>query len=105
MLTNLQTISSTITDPTYGMIAGFNCTIFGENLALVINTLCARIFNALYFLRLALGIAAFGVLFLMCCSVCTGVRHFKHSERKEQFIPPENANDQTMTLGHLEAKY
>ena len=28
-LTNLGTVSSSITDPTYGLIAGLNCRIFG----------------------------------------------------------------------------
>ena len=29
VLTNLQGIASSITDPQYGLIAGFNCAIFG----------------------------------------------------------------------------
>lgn len=29
VLTNLNSIASSIADPTYGIVAGFNCTIFG----------------------------------------------------------------------------
>jgi len=35
-------------------------------------------------MRYALGISCYGVLFAMCCIVCTGVRHYKHSQRKTQ---------------------
>jgi len=45
---------------------------------MVINTFCATFFNVFYFLRLALGIGCFGILFSMCCIVCSGVRHYKH---------------------------
>lgn len=34
-----------------------------------------------------MGISAFGILFAMCCIVCSGVRHFKHSERKDRVSP------------------
>ena len=101
-MTNLESISSSITNPDYGIIAGLNCNLFGEDLELIINTLCARFFNVFFFLRLALGITAFGILFAMCCSVCAGVRHFKHSERKDRLMP-ENTHDGTM--GNINAKY
>jgi hypothetical protein len=38
----------------------------------------------MYTMRLAIGIASYGVLFMMCCSVCVGVRHFKHMNRKDR---------------------
>lgn len=101
-MTNLDGIASTITDPEYGIIAGFNCRLFGEDLTLLVNTLCARFFNVFYFLRLAMGILSFAILFGMCCSVCAGVRHFKHSERKDRLMP-ENTHDGTM--GNINAKY
>ncbi len=45
-------------------------------------------FNTFFVSRLTLGIAAFGILFAMCCTVCSGVRHFKHSERMDNSIMP-----------------
>lgn len=41
-------------------------------------------YSNIYTMRLAMGITAWGVLFMMCCAVCTGVRHYKHSQRKEK---------------------
>lgn len=76
----LNTIAPTITDPTYGLIVGLNCLLIGEDLVRVTKVLCTEAFNSFYFLRLILGISSFGILFAMCCSVCAGVRHFKHSE-------------------------
>jgi hypothetical protein len=76
-----------VTNPKYGMIAGLNCQIIGEDLGLVIGSICVSNFNTLYITRLLMGIAAFGILFSMCCIVCSGVRHFKHSERKDRVSP------------------
>ena len=83
-ISNLRNISSSVTDPKYGLIAGFNCKIFGEDLQLLTDTFCVRFFNLFFFLRLVLGAAAFSILFTMCCSVCTGVRHFKKYQREDR---------------------
>jgi len=53
----------------------------------MISSVCVSNFNTLYITRLLMGIAAFGILFAMCCIVCSGVRHFKHSERKDKVSP------------------
>lgn len=72
---------STITDPDYGMLAGLNCKVFGEDFQRFQKVICGKFYNNLYNLRLTIGISAFGILFSLCCIVCTGVRHFKHMER------------------------
>lgn len=36
----------------------------------------------MYVTRIALGICSYGVLFAMCCIVCTGVRQMKQADRK-----------------------
>ncbi len=41
-------------------------------------------FYNMYIMRYTIGISCYGVLFAMCCIVCTGVRHYKHGERKNQ---------------------
>lgn len=79
MIQALEDTVSTVVDPDTGLLAGFNCLLFGEDIVRVINTTCVRFFNTTYLARLTLGISAFGILFAMCCSICTGVRHFKHS--------------------------
>ena len=76
-----------ITNPKFGLIAGLNCLIIGEDLETLVNAVCVSNFNTLYITRLLMGIAAFGILFSMCCIVCSGVRHFKHSERSGKLGP------------------
>ncbi len=87
IISTLTTTFDTITDPTYGLIAGLNCKIIGEDLQTMVSSICVSNFNTLYITRLLLGIAAFGILFAMCCIVCSGVRHFKHAERKDKINP------------------
>jgi hypothetical protein len=72
-LTNVQNL----TDPTYGMLAGLNCKLFGDDFTTFQNVICGSFYNNLYTIRLTFGIAAWGLLFAMCCITCSGVRHFK----------------------------
>ena len=92
--TALTTAVSTVVDPQYGMIAGLNCLLLGEDINLISNTACTKLFNTFYFLRLTLGIAAFGILFSLCCTTCSGVRAFKHSTRKGSVLPKELGDQQ-----------
>ena len=95
-----------ITDPEYGMIAGLNCLLFGEDFQMIIDTMCVRLFNVFYMLRFTLGIAGFGILFTMCCSVCSGVRHFKHAAQKGLLVPKNSDGPQVQdeTMAQLNMK-
>lgn len=73
----LQSTANAIVDPTYGILAGLNCGIVGEDILLVLNTACTNGFQLMFFIRAAFGIAAFGILVTMWCASCTGVRHYK----------------------------
>ncbi len=73
--TNLNTAVDSVTNPTTGMIAGLNCKLFGEDFIRINNSLCVSMFNVFYSSRLILGVASYGILFAMCCIVCSGVRH------------------------------
>lgn len=86
-ITALNLVVSTVIDPNQGMIAGLNCLLLGEDINLIVNTTCNKLFNTFYFLRLTLGISAFGILFSLCCTTCSGVRAFKHSTRKGAVLP------------------
>jgi hypothetical protein len=70
---------SNLVDPTYGMVAGVNCLLIGEDLITTKNTVCVSLFNSLYYLFITIGTASFALLFSMCCIVCSGVRHYKQS--------------------------
>jgi hypothetical protein len=45
-------------------------------------------------MMLICGIASFGILFSMCCAVCAGVRHYKHSERIGKLAIGDQAYDE-----------
>jgi hypothetical protein len=74
--TSLSTIQN-LTDPNYGMLAGLNCKLFGEDFVTFQNVICGSFYNNVYLIRLTFGICAWGILFALCCSVCSGVRHYK----------------------------
>lgn len=78
--TNLASIQS-LTDPKYGMLAGLNCKLFGEDFVTFQNVICSNFYNNLYSMRITFGIAAWGILFVMFCTVCSGVRHFKQVDK------------------------
>lgn len=78
--TNLESTVNSVVDPTYGIMAGLNCAILGEDIFLVINTVCTHGFKLSFFIRAAFGIAGFGILITMYCASCTGVRHFRQAD-------------------------
>ena len=90
VITKISSTVSSITDPQYGLMAGFNCLIFGEDLQLLVDTLCSYIFTTVYFLRVATGMAGIIIMFTMCCTVCTGVRHYKQGLIPENELPENN---------------
>ena len=80
---NLVAIAN-ITDPQYGLMVGLNCKVFGEDFVRFQDVLCGKFFSNMYNLLITIGMAAFSMLLMLCCIVCTGVRHFKHMERQKQ---------------------
>ena len=55
--TGMTSISS-LTDPTYGMLAGLNCKIFGQDFVTFQNVICGSFFTNIYLIRLTFGIAS-----------------------------------------------
>jgi len=82
VVNTLSATVSSIIDPTYGLVAGFNCALLGADILLVNNTACVRGFSLLFFFRSAFGIAGIAIIFALCCTTCTGVRHYKQSVSK-----------------------
>lgn len=81
-VTAMDAAASTVTDSKYGLVAGLNCRLIGEDFVTLSDTFCKNVFTVSYFSRLALGCASFGILFAICCGACTGVRFYKDSIRK-----------------------
>lgn len=86
---SLASTAASVTDPTYGFVAGLNCRLFGSDVVRFQTVFCTSVFNFMFFTRIVIGVASFGLLFMMCCTICTGVRHFKHSIRKDALPLPK----------------
>ena len=78
----MAAVAQNVTDGKYGLVAGLNCRLIGEDFTTFTDTFCQSFFTVGYFARLAMGCASFGILFSICCGACTGVRFYKHSIRK-----------------------
>lgn len=104
IINTLETVVSSVVDPNSGMIAGLNCLLLGEDMNLLANATCTKFFNTFYFLRLTLGISAFGILFSLCCATCSGVRAFKHSSRRGSVLPKDSLDPGESTLANLNYK-
>jgi hypothetical protein len=89
---SLNTSMNKLIDPNYGMVAGVNCLLIGQDLQLTVNTVCVTLFNSLYFLFMTIGTASFALLFSMCCIVCSGVRHYKQSLKKTGKAIPDGSS-------------
>ena len=78
----MNAVAQNVTDPKYGLVAGLNCRLIGEDFTAFTDTFCQSFFVVSYFARLAVGCASFGILFSICFGVCTGVRFYKNAIRK-----------------------
>lgn len=81
-ISHIESTADKLTNPSYGLIAGLNCRVIGEDLVIAKNTVCVSFFNSMYFLLLTVGITSFAFLFGICCVTCTGVRHYKQEQTK-----------------------
>lgn len=100
-ITNIESAMDTVVDPQYGLIAGFNCALFGEDILLIMNTICSNLFTTTYFLRLSLGIAGIAVFFTMIFSVCMGVRVYKHVQASDSQVDQQKVAPHEMTNENL----
>jgi hypothetical protein len=76
-----------VIDPQNGILAGLNCLVIGDDINLIFDTFCTRLFNTFFSLRLCLGIASFGILFTICCSACAGIRFYHFSTLQSEILP------------------
>jgi formyltetrahydrofolate synthetase len=92
-VTSLNAVAQSVTDSKYGLVAGMNCKVIGEDFTTFTTTFCQSLFTVLYFSRLVVGCASFGILFAICCGACTGVRFYKQSIRKLNSIDNTGLSD------------
>lgn len=46
--------------------------------------MCGSLYNNMFMIRMTFGLAGWGILFGMCCIVCTGVRHYKQVDKMKK---------------------
>ena len=61
ILSGLNSIN-TLIDPKYGLLAGLNCRLMGEDFQRFQQATCGSIYKNVYITRLILGIASYGIL-------------------------------------------
>lgn len=83
-LTSVTSFADSLTNPTYGLVAGLNCKVLGEDIIIAKNTVCVSLFNSIFFLLVTVGTTSFAFLFGICCITCAGVRHFKQDQTKQR---------------------
>ena len=103
-VTNINAAALVYVDPDYGVTAGLNCRVLGEDIVVAKDTVCVSFFNSIFFLLLTVGLTSFAFLFALCCITCTGVRHYKQDQLKTR-IASNNMNnmntyDHTMVQLH-----
>ena len=60
---------SDLLDPSYGLIAGLNCKLMGQDFQRLEQATCGSIYTKIYITRLVLGIASYGLLLAICLAV------------------------------------
>ena len=83
-LDELVTGFSSLADPKFGLIAGLNCRVLGEDATLFVKTFCNNALTVSFLLAIIFGVVGYLILFISCCSVCLGVRHYKKQEEEER---------------------
>ena len=89
----MASVAQNVTDAKYGLVAGMNCRLIGEDFNTFTDTFCQSFFTVSYFARLAIGCASFGILFAVCFGPWTGVRFYKHSIRKLNSVENTGLSD------------
>ena len=89
----MAAVAQNVTDGKYGLVAGLNCRLIGEDFNTFTDTFCQSFFTVSYFARLAIGCASFGILFAVCFGPWTGVRFYKHSIRKLNSVENTGLSD------------
>lgn len=90
VMTNLNSTVDSIVNPKFGLVAGLNCLLIGENINTVLDAMCISNFITFYTIRSIMGLTCLIIFFALCCIVCSGVRHFKHFERNAKIDPNLN---------------
>lgn len=81
--TILQTNFNGLTNLTSGTFNGLDCRVIGESVIDMRNSICVGMLNSIYYNLICLILVSYGTLLGACCTVCAGVRHFRHLQKMQ----------------------
>jgi hypothetical protein len=84
--TILESSYNGVDNLTAGTFNGLDCRVLGESIADMRDSLCVGLLNSLYYNLVCLVLLSYGVLLAACCTVCAGVRHFRHLQKMQIHI-------------------
>jgi len=79
----LQTNFNGLTNLTVGTFNGLDCRVIGESVIDMRNSICVGVLNSIYYNLICLILVSYGTLLAACCTVCAGVRHFRHLQKMQ----------------------
>jgi hypothetical protein len=81
--TILETNYNGLTNLTSGSFNGLDCRVLGESIMDMRNSICVGLLSGIYHNLICLILVSYGVLMAACCTVCAGVRHFRHLQKMQ----------------------
>ncbi len=66
-----------------GSFNGLDCRVIGESIIDMRNSICVGLLNSVYYNIICLILIGYGTLLAACCTVCSGVRHFRHLQKMQ----------------------
>ena len=70
--------------PTFGVGAGLSCSLIGEDMEVMSNTVCNRMLPQLYIMLVILGVISFAIMFTLCFLTCSAVRHYDQYMQEDE---------------------
>ena len=90
-----------IFNPITGVIKGLNCGLLSINGNSLIEALCIKAYNRVVFTLITVGIMAFGICVVLCCSVCFTVRHNQYTIQNGGHAPKVHPVDDEIRNIHI----
>lgn len=90
-----------IFNPVTGVIKGLDCGLLSLNGNSLIEALCIKAYNRVVFTLITVGIMAFGIFVVICCSVCFNVRHNQYTLQNGGYAPKVHPVDDEIRNIHL----
>ena len=91
---SLEASAGNFIHPTYGIGAGLNCKLIGEDMDILANNLCNLFLPKLYIMLIIFGCLSFAILISLCFLTCSVSRHFDQWLKKEGNQEVQSGSDE-----------